>query len=56
MNPEKGRPTPENLEAIREQLNIEASARVPGDAVDNNWISRGPDNVGGRTRAIMFEF
>tara|TARA_B100000768_G_scaffold34234_1_gene32771 strand:+ start:6787 stop:9954 length:3168 start_codon:yes stop_codon:yes gene_type:complete len=56
MNPEKGHPTPENLEAIREQLNIEqASARVPGDAADNNWISRGPDNVGGRTRAIMFD-
>ncbi|MDA9057513.1 hypothetical protein N9K49_06690, partial [Flavobacteriaceae bacterium] len=55
MNPEKGRPTPENLEVIREQLNNEASARVPGDAADNNWISRGPDNVGGRTRAIMFD-
>jgi hypothetical protein len=55
MNPEKGRPTPENLEAIRNQLNNEMSARVPGDAADNNWISRGPDNVGGRTRAIMFD-
>jgi photosystem II stability/assembly factor-like uncharacterized protein len=55
MNPEKGRPTPENLKAIREQLDIEASARVPGDATDNNWVSRGPDNVGGRTRAIMFD-
>lgn len=31
------------------------SARVPGDAADNNWISRGPDNVGGRTGAIMFD-
>ena len=55
MNPEKGRPTPENLETIRHQLHAEASARVPGDAADNNWISRGPDNVGGRTRAIMFD-
>tara|TARA_B110000967_G_scaffold209603_1_gene266573 strand:+ start:188 stop:3349 length:3162 start_codon:yes stop_codon:yes gene_type:complete len=55
MNPEKGHPTPENLEAIREQLNAEVSERVPGDAADNNWISRGPDNVGGRTRAIMFD-
>ena len=55
MNPEKGRPTPEKLEAIRDQLNNEMSARVPGDAADNNWISRGPDNVGGRTRAIMFD-
>ena len=55
MNPEKGRPTPENLEVIREQLKTEESARVPGDAINNNWISRGPDNVGGRTRAIMFD-
>ena len=55
MNPEKGRPTPENLEVIREQLKTEESARVPGDATNNNWISRGPDNVGGRTRAIMFD-
>ena len=55
MNPEKGHPTPENLEAISEQLNAEVSERVPGDAADNNWISRGPDNVGGRTRAIMFD-
>jgi photosystem II stability/assembly factor-like uncharacterized protein len=55
MNPQLGRPTPEKLEAIRQQMNLQASARVPGDAADNNWISRGPDNVGGRVRALMFD-
>ena len=60
MNPELGRPTPENLEEIRKELLEErqrqlASGRVPGDAVDNSWDERGPTNVGGRTRAIMFD-
>ena len=60
MNPFLGRPTPENLEVIRKELLDErqrllASGRVPGDAVDNSWVERGPTNVGGRTRAIMFD-
>ena len=60
MNPVLGRPTPENLEVIRREILVErqrllASGRVPGDAVDNSWIERGPTNVGGRTRAIMFD-
>ncbi len=60
MSPTLGRPTPENLEVVRENLNRErqrmlAFGRVPGDAVDNSWVERGPTNVGGRTRAIMFD-
>ena len=60
MNPELGRPTSENLKAIRESMNnarLEAiaSGRVSGDAADNNWVERGPNNVGGRTRAVMFD-
>jgi hypothetical protein len=60
MNPVLGRPTTENLEVIRKQLleerqRILATGRVPGDAVDNAWVERGPTNVGGRTRAIMFD-
>ena len=54
MNPELGYPTVENIETIiedREQtfLNALSSGRVPGDAVDNGWQERGPNNVGGRT-------
>ena len=60
MNPEIGRPESENLKEIKEQMNRMrqeglASGRVSGDAADNNWVERGPDNVGGRTRAIMFD-
>ena len=52
MNPVLGRPTVENLQDIKESM---AQMRVPGESVANSWVSRGPDNVGGRTRAIMFD-
>lgn len=59
MNPSLGRPTAENLESIREQLQrereIALANRIPGDASDNLWVERGPNNVGGRTRAIIFD-
>jgi hypothetical protein len=59
MNPETGRPTFENINALREQLEAERKNaphhRAPGDAIDNNWIERGPTNVGGRTRAVLFD-
>ena len=60
MNPSLGRPTPENLTSIREELEKTRketliNGRVPGDGTDNNWIERGPNNVGGRTRAIIFD-
>ena len=60
MNPQTGRPTIENLHALRKQIAEEraadlASGRTPGDASDNNWVERGPNNVGGRVRAVMFD-
>jgi len=60
MNPALGKPTPENLEQIRKEMNESrlaalANGRVSGDASDNNWVERGPNNVGGRTRAVMFD-
>lgn len=60
MDPTIGRPTPEKLAIIKNRLQKEtadilASGRVPGDASDNNWIERGPTNVGGRVRAVMFD-
>lgn len=60
MNPATGRPTVENLEALKNQLQRErataiAAGRTPGDASDNNWVERGPNNVGGRVRAIMYD-
>jgi hypothetical protein len=60
MNPETGRPTPENLISLRKKLDRERReasdlGRVSGDGTDNNWVERGPTNVGGRTRAVMFD-
>ena len=59
MNPETGRPDTDKLEALRKQLEAEKTNgpqnRNPGDLADNPWIERGPINVGGRTRAVMFD-
>lgn len=60
MNPVTGRPDFENLERLRNQLEQERReqlilGRTPGDGTDNNWVERGPNNVGGRVRAIMFD-
>jgi hypothetical protein len=60
MNPELGYPTFEKLQELRENLENErnealALGRTPGDAADNNWVERGPTNVGGRTRAVIFD-
>lgn len=59
MHPEKGHPTSENISRIRKDLedarHDALTQRIPGDASDNNWIERGPNNVGGRTRAIIFD-
>lgn len=60
MDPTLGRPTPEKLRALKIKLekdrqDLIATGRVPGDGTDNNWVERGPTNVGGRVRAIMFD-
>jgi Secretion system C-terminal sorting domain/PA domain len=59
MNPETGRPDTDKLEALRKQLEAEKTNgpqnRNPGDLANNPWIERGPTNVGGRTRAVMFD-
>ncbi|RNC88208.1 MAG: T9SS C-terminal target domain-containing protein [Winogradskyella sp.] len=55
MNPILGRPTPENLEGIRGTIEDAFRQRVPGDGTEPDWESRGPDNVGGRTRGLMFD-
>lgn len=60
MDPKIGRPTPEKLEILRQKLEKQRNedlslGRTPGDGVDNAWIERGPTNVGGRTRAVIFD-
>ncbi len=54
INPSTGRVHKENVYDLQERLNS-VKGRVPGDATDNPWIERGPNNVGGRTRAVIFD-
>ena len=56
MNPALGKPTPENLGVIRAQLEkARAESKIIGDDAANPWQERGPNNVGGRTKAIIFD-
>lgn len=56
MNPRLGRPTPEALFQLQQELSSQnIQERAPGDANDNAWTERGPNNIGGRTRAILFD-
>ena len=54
INPSTGRTHPENVFELQDQLNL-YNARVPGESPENPWIERGPNNVGGRTRALLFD-
>ncbi|TVZ56645.1 putative secreted protein (Por secretion system target) [Lutibacter sp. Hel_I_33_5] len=56
MNPTTGRTHKKELFKLQEKLNKKRTLlRVPGDKSDNAWVERGPDNVGGRTRALIFD-
>ncbi|AUP79020.1 PA domain-containing protein [Flavivirga eckloniae] len=60
MNPALGRPTHEKVKKLQQELAklrtlSRLTGKVPGEKVENRWIERGPNNVGGRTRAIMFD-
>jgi len=56
LDPKTGRPMPEKVMELQERLrrDRESSRGVGGDG-SNPWIDRGPNNVGGRTRGIMFD-
>ncbi|WP_103068389.1 fibronectin type III domain-containing protein [Aquimarina sediminis] len=53
MNPATGKTEPQNIYELQKQL--KSAKRAPGDAADNPWEERGPNDVGGRTRAILFD-
>ena len=63
MNPVLKRPTPEVLaEIIKKNHPLSSNAeiktyRMPGDntSAATDWIERGPNNVGGRTRALTWD-
>ncbi len=55
MNPRTGKTNPENIEILQQKLNaLNLFAKSPGE-LNNNWVERGPNNVGGRTRVVMFD-
>ncbi len=57
MDPALGYPTPERLIPIYQQVAAASKHPIPGTpgSIATPWVERGPDNVGGRTRAIMFD-
>tara|TARA_R110002126_G_scaffold291509_1_gene453284 strand:- start:13390 stop:17436 length:4047 start_codon:yes stop_codon:yes gene_type:complete len=57
INPHTGRTHPENIYKVQQELKQQRllQRRTPGDAIDNQWIERGPNNVGGRTRMVMYD-
>jgi hypothetical protein len=56
MNPYTGKTHPENVYNLSEALKASRFAqRTPGDGIENDWEERGPNNVGGRTRVILFD-
>lgn len=56
MDPALGRPSPEKLFPIYEQISLAQQnvSTTPG-SVSTPWVERGPSNVSGRTRAIVFD-
>jgi hypothetical protein len=56
MDPALKRPTPERLIEVRNRVKAATSGKfkVPGES-SSPWAERGPDNVGGRTRALMWD-
>ena len=60
IDPIEGRPTIEKLYELQEKLlkNRKESVRktlVPGESEEMKWVERGPNNVAGRTKGIMFD-
>ncbi|OED48261.1 hypothetical protein AB832_00290, partial [Flavobacteriaceae bacterium (ex Bugula neritina AB1)] len=56
MNPATGKLEPEEVTKLQQRLEKELrQKKAPGDDPNNPWIERGPNNVGGRTRALLFD-
>ncbi|WP_159946455.1 T9SS type A sorting domain-containing protein [Polaribacter septentrionalilitoris] len=57
INPYTGRTHPEEIYKVQQELKSKKQFqhRTPGDAIDNQWVERGPNNVGGRTRVVLFD-
>lgn len=56
LDPNTGRPMPEKVMKLQQELRGQRVANRGGGG-DNfsPWVDRGPNNIGGRTRGIMFD-
>lgn len=55
LDPALGRPAPERLPSIVAQIrNTNLGKSAPGN-INSPWVERGPNNIGGRTRAIVYD-
>ena len=56
MNPRTGKPDFQNVLNLQNTLfQKRKQLKSPGDAANNPWIERGPNNIGGRTRTLLFD-
>ena len=55
MNPALGYPEPYKVREVNQKLKTGWSQKAPGAKGESPWISRGPNNVGGRTRVVFFD-
>ncbi len=56
MNPYTGEHESYKLFQIQDSLNLNSLNKgVPGENTGNQWTERGPNNVPGRTRAVMYD-
>ncbi|TYP99804.1 putative secreted protein (Por secretion system target) [Tenacibaculum adriaticum] len=56
IDPSTGKTYPKNIFITQKELiQNKPLDRSPGDGTDNAWVERGPDNVGGRVRAVLFD-
>jgi hypothetical protein len=59
MNPATGRPEQEKLTPVREMtkaMMLAPLSGIPGGSgPGESWVERGPNNVGGRTRALVWD-
>src|SRR5258705_1105141 len=54
QDPALGYPPSERMEAVRYRIDMDKSSKAAaGNCI--TWDERGPGNVGGRTRAIMYD-
>lgn len=55
MDPALGRPMPERLVSVYQQVAQQRQAPVAPGSASTPWTERGPSNVSGRTRAIVYD-